>query len=221
MKKTFDSVNKDINELSTETNHSGKAAPLNDGCQFQKGWICPQDCRQSRSKNTVEAEDVQPVAFGSKIFSLAQLKMSIYSKKILTIFMEFLEFAQFLWEATKPTIAPTVNQSVTRFFQKKAIAPALWNACDYVLKLDFKIANVPGSVHTAADFLSRLELNVTEKTRLKILEDIQTTPIEVSTSSSEFGDGDQFFFTQADNENESEEQTLERKNNVDKMRNNG
>ena len=41
-----------------------------------------------------------PVAFGSKIFSPAQLKMSIYSKEFLAIHMAFLEFAHILWEAT-------------------------------------------------------------------------------------------------------------------------
>ena len=99
--------------------------------------------------------------------------------------MAFLEFAHILWEATKPTIVLTDNESVTRFFQTKAIPPALWNACDYVLQFNFKIAHIAGSVNTAADFLSRLELKLTEKICLKIREDIQTTPIEVTTSSSD------------------------------------
>ena len=119
--------------------------------------------------------------------------------------MAFLEFAYILWEATKPTIVLTDNKSVTRFFQTKAIPPALWNACDYVLQFNFKIAHIAGSVNSAADFLSRLELKVTEKICLKIREDIQTTPIEVTTSSSDI------FFTHADDAKESEEQTLERK----------
>ena len=125
--------------------------------------------------------------------------------------MVFLEFAHILWEATKPTIVLTDNKSVTRFFQTEAVPPALWNACDYMLQFNCKIAHLDGSVNTAADFLSRLELKVTEKIRLKIGEDIQTTPIEVTTSSSDVADEEQFFFTHADNTNESEEQTLERK----------
>ena len=60
-------------------------------------------------------------------------------------------------------------------------------------------------------FLSRLELKVTEKIRLKIQEDIQTTPIEVTTPFSDSAVEEQFFITQADYENESEEQSLERK----------
>ena len=103
------------------------------------------------------------VAFGSKIFSPAQLKMSIYSKEFLAIYMAFLEFAHILREAPKPLIVLTDNKSVTRFFQTKAIPPSLWNACDYVPQFNFKIAHIACSVNTAADFLSRLELKVTQK----------------------------------------------------------
>ena len=152
-----------------------------------------------------------PLAFGSKTFSPAQLKMSIYSKNFLAIYMAFLEFAHILWEATKPTIVLTDNKSVTRFFQTKAIPPSLWSSCHYVPQFNFKIAHIAGSVNTAADFISRLELKVTEKIRLKIREDVQTTPIEVTTSSSDVADEEQFFFTQTDGEDETEEQTLETK----------
>ena len=42
-------------------------------------------------------------------------------------------------------------------------------------------------------------------------EDIQTTPIEVTTSTSAVADEEQFLFTQADNESELEEKTLQQK----------
>ena len=119
--------------------------------------------------------------------------------------MAFLEFSHILWEATKPTIVLTENKSVTRFHQTKAIPPALWNACDYLLQFELKIAHIVGSVNTAADFLSRLELKVTEKIRLKNREDIQKTTIELTTTSSIVAVEEQFFFTQADNNGESEE----------------
>ena len=121
------------------------------------------------------------------------------------------EFAHFVREATKPTIVLTDNKSVTRFFQTKATPPALWNSCDYVLQFNFKKAHIAGSFKTAADFLSRLELKVTEKIRLKIREDIHTTPIEMTTSSFDVAEEEQLFFTHADNSNDSEEQTLQRK----------
>ena len=54
-------------------------------------------------------------------------------------------------------------------------------------------------------------MKITERIRLKIREDVQTTPIEATTSSSDVADGEQFFFTQTNDEDETEEQTLERK----------
>ena len=80
-----------------------------------------------------------------------------------------------------------------------------------MLQFNFKIAHIAGSVNTAADFLSRIEIKVREKIRLKIREDIQRTPIEVTTTSSDGADEEQCFFTQADNNDEAEEQTFERK----------
>ena len=124
--------------------------------------------------------------------------------------MAFVEFAHILWEATEPTIVLTDNKSVARFFQTKAIPPALWNAWDYVLQFSFKIAHIAGPVNTAADFLSRLELKVREKIRLKVREDIQTTPIEATTSSSDVAEEEQFFFTKADKNDESENPWTER-----------
>ena len=64
-----------------------------------------------------------------------------------------------------------------------AIPPSLWNACDYVLHFNIKIPQMAGFLKTAADILSILEPEVTEKIRLKIREDVQTTSIEVTTSS--------------------------------------
>ena len=214
LRDTFDSVNEalsDACELALKQPIPGKQLVLLTDASFRSAGYAlliednPDQKIQSKRKTYAL------VAFGSKIFSHAQLKMSIYSKKILAIYKAFLEFAHILWEATKPTIVLTDNKSVTRFFQTKAIPPALWNACDYVLQFNFKIAHIAGSVNTSADFLSRLDLKVTEKIRLKIREDIQATPIEVTTSSSDVADEEQFFFTHADDTNQSEEQTLERK----------
>ena len=134
------------------------------------------------------------MAFGSKYFTPAQLKMSIYSKEVSAIYLDFLEFAHILWEATKATIVLTDKKSITRFFQTKANPPALWNECDYVLQFNFKIAHSAGSVNTADIFLSGLELKVMEKIRLKIPEGNQTTPIEVTTPSLDVADEEQFFF---------------------------
>ena len=125
--------------------------------------------------------------------------------------MAIVEFAHILWETTKPTIVLTDNKSVTRLVQTKAIPPSLWNACDYMLQFNFKIAHIAGSVNTAADFLSRLEIKVTERIRLKIREDVQTTLIEVTTPSSDVADEHQFLFAHTDDQDETEEQILQRK----------
>ena len=204
LKETFESVNKalsDACELALKQPIPGKQLVLMTDASFRSpGYALiiednPDQKLQSKRKTYA------PVAFGPKIFSPAQLKMSIYSKEFLAIYMAFLEFAHILWEATKPTIILTDNKSVTHFFQTNAIPPALWNACDYVLQFNFRIAHLAGSVNTAADFLSRLELKVTEKIRLKIREDNRTTPIEVTTSSSDVANEEQLFFTHADDSN--------------------
>ena len=57
----------------------------------------------------------------------------------------------------------TDSKSVTRFFQTKMIPPPLWNACDFVLQINFTIAHIPGKMNTAAVFLSRLEMDPIEK----------------------------------------------------------
>ena len=214
LKETYDSVNKalsDACELALKQPIPGKQLVLMTDASFRSAGYALMIEDNPDQKIQSKRKTYAPVAFDSKSFSPAQPKMSIYSKEFLAIFMAFLEFAHILWEAPEPTFVLTDNKSVTRFFQTKAIPPALWNSCDYVLQFNFKIAHIAGSVNTAADFFSRLELKVTEKICLKIREDIHTTPIEVKTSSSDVADEEQFFFTQADNANESEEQTLERK----------
>ena len=214
LKETFDSVNKalsDACELALKQPIPGKQlVPMTDLRFRIAGYALmiednPDQKIQSRS------ETYAPVAFGSKYISPAQLKMSMYSNELLAFYMAFLEFAHFLWETTKPTIVLTDNKSVIRFFQTKAIPPSLWTACDYVLQFNFKVAHIAGSVSIAADFLSRLEMKVTERIRLKIREDVQTTPIEVTTTSSDVADKERLFFTQTDGQDETEEQILQRK----------
>ena len=214
LKETFDSVNKalsDACELALKQPIPGKQLVLMADASFRSAGYALMIEDNPDHKIQSKRKAYAPVAFGSKIFSPAQMKMSIYSKEFLAIYMAFLEFAHILWETTKPTIVLTDNKSVTRFFQTKAIPPFLWNACDYVSQFNFKIAHIAGSVNTAADFLSRLELKVTEKIRLKIREDVQTPPIEVTTSSSDVAVEKQFFFTCTDDHDETEEQILRRK----------
>ena len=93
--------------------------------------------------------------------------MSIYFKEFLTICHAFLEYSHIFWETTLPTLVMTDNRSVTSFFQTKAIPPTLWNASDYVLQFNFQFMHVTGTQNTAADFLSRIDLNPKKKSRTK------------------------------------------------------
>ena len=214
LKETFDSVKKalsDACELALKQPIPGKQLILKTDASFRSAGYALMIEDNPDQKIQSKRKTYAPVAFGSKIFSPAQLKMSIYSKELLAIYMAFLEFAHIMWDETKRTIVLTDNKSVTRFFQTKALPPALWNACDYVLQFNFKIAHIVGSINTAADFLFRIKLKVTEKIRLKIREDIHTTPVEVTTSSSDVAEEEQIFFTHAGDAKESGEQILERK----------
>ena len=125
-----------------------------------------------------------PIAFGSKTVNPTQTKLSIYAKEFLSIYFVFVEFGHLMWGSTFPVIVFTDNRSVTRFFQAKLFPPALWNACDYVLQYSFVIAHVAGSMNTAADFLSRTEVNPVEKLEMSIRNDIQTKAIEVNIQYS-------------------------------------
>ena len=188
LKETFDSVNRalsDACQLALKQPIPGKQLVLMTDASFRRAGYALMIEDNPDQKIQSKRKTYAPVAFGSKNLSPAQLKMSIHSKEFLAIYMEFLEFAHILWETSKPTIVLTDNKSVNRFFSDKSHSTSLWNACEYVMQFNFKKAHIAGSVNTAADSLSRLELKATEKIHLKIREDVQTTPIAVSTASSD------------------------------------
>ena len=156
LKETFDSVNKalsDACELALKQPIPAKQLVLMTDASFRSAGYALMIENNPDQKIQSKRKTYAPVAFGSKIFSPAQLKLSIYSKEFLANYMAFLEFAHILWEATNPTIVLMHNKPVTRFIQTKAIPPSLWNACDYVLQFNCKIAHIAGSVNTAAEFL--------------------------------------------------------------------
>ena len=141
LKETFDSVNEalcDVCQLALKQLIPGKQLVLMTDATFRSARYALMLEDNPDQKIQSKRKTYAPVAFGSKIFSPPKLKLSIYSKEILAVCMAFLKFAHILWEATKPTIVLSNNKSVTRFSQTKAIPPALWNACDYVLQFNFK-----------------------------------------------------------------------------------
>ena len=158
-------------------------------------------------RNSHLSKSYAPIAYGSKTFTPSQLKMSIYAKEFLAIYYAYKGFGHIFWGTPQPVIILTDNKSVTRFFQTKIIPPTLWNACDFVTQLNFIIGHIPGKNNTAADYLSRMEMDPTEKVVLKIREDVETRPIEVNVQSAGVSEEEQVFFT----ENSVQEQIWERK----------
>ena len=157
LKETFDSVEKTLSdtcELALEQPIPGKQLVLMTDVKFRSAGYAVMIEDNLDQKIQSKRKTYAPVAFGSKISSTAQHTKLIYSKEFSAIFTAFLEFAHILWETTKPTIVLTDNKSFKRFFQTKAIPPAIWNACDYVLQIIFKKAHIADSVNTTAEFLS-------------------------------------------------------------------
>ena len=145
-----------------------------------------------------------PVAYGSKTFTPAQIKMSNYAKEFLAIYFAFKEFGHIFWGVPKQVIILTDNKAVTIFFQTKIIPPALWNACDYVIQFSFVTAHIPGARNTAADYLSRQEADPKDKLVMKIREDVQTVPIEINVQSAGVSQEEQIFYPNDDDETEEQ-----------------
>ena len=168
--------------------------------------------KMTQTRNLLQSRNpMRLLLTARKLLFLPMLKMSIYAKEFLAIYYAFKEFGHIFWGTPKPVIILTDNKSVTRFFQTKIIQPTLWNACDFVIQFNFTIAHIPGKNNTAADYLSRMEMDPTEKLVLKIRADVETQPIEVNVPSAGMSEEEQVFLTEEDNETEG--QSWERKGN--------
>ena len=76
-----------------------------------------------------------------------------------------------------------------------------------MLQFNFHIMHVAGTQNTAADFLSRIDLNPKKRVELKINNDITIQPIQVNLQSTDVADEKQFFFL-PDETIETEEEIL-------------
>ena len=130
--------------------------------------------------------------------------MSKYAKEFLAKYYPLTEFGHIFCGTPKPIVILTENKLVTRFLQTKIIPPPLWNACDYVIHYYFIIAHIPGKNNTAADYLSRMELDPNEKLILKIRQDVENRPIEVKVQSADVSEEEQVFFTEEGDETEEQ-----------------
>ena len=195
--KEFRGINETLDrccQLALRQPLPGKQLVLMTDASFQAAGYAVLIEDDPNQKYTSTRKTYAPIAYGSKTYSPSQIKMSIYAKEFLAIYMAFKEFGQIFWGATKPVIIITDSKSVTRFFQTKIIPPPLWNACDFVLQFNFTIAHIPGKKNTAADFLSRLEMDPNEKKNLKIRQDIPTKPVEVNIESTGIAQEETVFF---------------------------
>ena len=123
------------------------------------------------------------VAYGSKTFTSRLIEMSIYAKEFPVIYFAFKDYGHIFWGAPKPVIILTDNKAVTRFFQTNVVPATLWNACDYGIQFHFVIAHIQEHKTRQPD-LSRLESDPKDKLIKKILEDVQTLPIERNVQSA-------------------------------------
>ena len=157
-------------------------------------------------KYTSTRKTYAPIAKASKTYTPSQIKMSTYANEFSAIHLAFKIFGHIFWGANKTVIIMTDSRSVTRFFLTKMIRPPLWNACDFVLQINFTIAHIPGKINTAVDFLSRLELDPKEKINLNIREDILTKAIEVNIESTGIAQEEPVFLDTTDQQETTEKE---------------
>ena len=116
LKETFASVNEALSDAcksALKRTIPGKQLVLLTDANFRSAGYALMFEDNPDHKSPSKKKTYAPVAFGSKFFSPAQLKMSIYSKEFLAIYVAFLKVAHILWEVTKPTTVLTDNKSVT------------------------------------------------------------------------------------------------------------
>ena len=212
--QTFENINKALDNacgLWLKQPLPNKQYVLMTDANFKNAGYALMIEENADEKLTSVKKTYAPVAFGSKTFSPSQIKMSIYAKEFLAIYFAFMEYSHILCLVgiDQTSHRPNRQQIYYTFFPNQNNT-ALWNACNFVLQFNFTIAHVPGRMNTAADFLSRLDLDPKEKVQLLIRDDIQTTPIEVHIQSSNVAEEEQFYFLPED-DIETEEQIWERK----------
>ena len=110
LKETINSVSKafiDAWEFALKRPIPGKQFVLMTDASFRSAGYALMIEDNLDEKIQSKRKTSATMVFSSKIFSNAQLKMSLYSEDFLAIYMAFLEFAHILWEATTPTIVLT------------------------------------------------------------------------------------------------------------------
>ena len=124
----FEEINKALNkccDLALQQPIPNKQIALVTDASFGAAGYAVLIEDDPNQKFTSLRKSYAPVAYGSKTFTPAQIKMSKYAKEFLAIYIAFKEFGHIFWGAPKPVIILTDNKAVTRFFPTKIRPPAL------------------------------------------------------------------------------------------------
>ena len=152
---------------------------LTDASKYAAGFVLMIEDKVITKKGK-EIKQFAPVAFGSKKFEPAQLRLSIFAKEFLAVYMGFTAFKHILWGVTdKPVLVLTDNVALSRFFQAKTVPETLCNYVDQVLQFKWTIGHIPGKANPAADYLSRMYEDPHDKLQLHIASEIPCKKIVV------------------------------------------
>ena len=117
--KEFREINEALDrccQLALRQPLPGKQLVLMTDASFQAARYAVLIEDDPNQKYTSARNTYAPIAYGSKTYSLSQIKMSIYAKEFSAIYMAFTEFGHIFSGTTTPVIIMTDSKSVTRFF---------------------------------------------------------------------------------------------------------
>ena len=123
------------------------------------------------------------LSFRSTLFTITQLKFSVYYKKFLALYFAVDHFAHFIWCATKLVLVLTDKRSLTQCFESKSIHPSLWNCLDRVLSFNILLAHIAGKTNSAADFFSRMQTDPHLTLQIKPTDHVTVREIEIQTEA--------------------------------------
>ena len=184
-KEIFETLKEDL-RVACDTNlrlakPDAQYVLITDASDFATGFVLMiEDYTIEQEKKKMK--QYAPVAFGSRVFTPTQYKLSPYCKEFLAIHFGFDTFAHYLWGLEKPVLVLTDNSAITCFFQSKGTPRPLWNAVDHILNFRFILGHIPGKANAAADYISRLELNPGEHINLQLSDEIEVRKIKVDMS---------------------------------------
>ena len=102
--KEFKEINEALDrccQLALRQPLPGKQLVLMTDASFQAAGYAVLIEDDPKQKYTSTSKTYAPIVYGSKTYSPSQIKMSIYAKEFLAIYMAFKEFGHIFWGATK------------------------------------------------------------------------------------------------------------------------